>query len=478
MLFAGKPQPGRSTWYTPLVLLIGLTLIRGLFYLSIFPPFLAPDESAHFEAIRLIGQQHQWPTAEVYQTTPMHPQMDALFEQFRLWTLVGLYSPTRNLGVTDNLFIHYYPTQIAGSEVVADSYLMLYHVIVAPVSALFAPFDLATQVYILRVISVLFATLTVAVAWFTIQTIFPGKRLFALGAVSFIVFWPMHTHVTASINADGLAELIAALFFFILVKAWRNGFSFYKWLLLVGLLVVGMLTKPTMFFLLPTFVAVLIIYAGRRLMWTNRAVGGLISSLFIATWIGAIFLYENSNGGRRLLAIFSEGINLPEWTGYFTPAALKFYVGSLNFAVLSFGGLFGWSNIHIPWTWVKVWALILGIILVGVLLYVVQNLLEIGSRREHLNHYQKEILVIFLLAVGFCLMGVTLPIVITQSPSWGIHSRYYFPAIIPIALYLFLGTYQLMSNRLAKFLWPCWLLFWFGYDLIVLIFVLIPYLYS
>jgi 4-amino-4-deoxy-L-arabinose transferase-like glycosyltransferase len=355
---------------------------------------------------------------------------------------------------------------------------MLYHLSVAPLSALLAPFDLVTQVYVLRMVSVLLAVLTVAAAWFTIRTIFPNRKLFALGAVTFIVFWPMHSHVTASINADGLAELIAALFFLILAKAWRDGFSYIKWLLLFGILVTGILTKPTMFFLIPTLISVLVIYGGRKLRWNNKIIGGLVGSLFVVVWVGAVFLYENSNGGRKLLSIFSEGINLPDWAGYFTPATLMFYVRSLNFAVLSFAGLFGWSNIHIPWSWVRVWALVLGIVLVGILLFVTQNLLGIGSRQENLNQYQKEILAIFLAAIGFSLMGVTMPVVITQSPSWGIHSRYYFPVIVPIALYLFLGTYQLMPKRLGKVLWPGWLLFWFGYDLVILIYVLTPYLFS
>jgi hypothetical protein len=156
----------------------------------------------------------------------------------------------------------------------------------------------------------------------------------------------------------------------------------------------------------------------------------------------------------------------------------EFYVNSLNFAALSFAGLFGWSNIHIPWLWVKLWAVILGIILVGVFLFVVRNVLKPDSSKIKLERYQQEILIIFLLAIGFSLMGVTIPIVLTQSPSWGIHSRYYFPAIIPLAVYLFLGVYQLVPGRFLRFLWPGWLLVWFGYDLLILVFVLIPYLFS
>ncbi|RME76502.1 MAG: hypothetical protein D6784_05685, partial [Chloroflexi bacterium] len=197
---------------SPLALLVSLTLLRGLLYLSLFPPFFGPDEAAHFEAIRLIGQERKWPTQEVYQTTPMHPQMDTVFEQFRLWQLVGLYSPTRNLGVRDNLFIHYYPPQIAGNEVSADAYLMLYHLGVAPVAALLAPLPLTAQVYLLRLVSVLLAAGVVAAAWRTFRMVFPDRPVIALSACAFILFWPMHTHVTASINSDTLAEMVASLF--------------------------------------------------------------------------------------------------------------------------------------------------------------------------------------------------------------------------------------------------------------------------
>lgn len=473
-----KPHRLKTALQSPLILLIGLTLIRGLIYLSVFPPFLAPDESAHFEAIRLIGQENKWPTAEVYQATPMHPEMDMIFDQFRIWTLVGLHSPVKNLGVTNNLFVYYYPTQIAGSEVVGDSYLMLYHLGMASISWLTMPFNLVTQVYILRIVSVLLAALTVMVAWFTIRIIFPKRQIFALGVCTFIVFWPMHSHVTASINSDSLAELIGALFFLVMVRIWWKGFSISRGVMLVCLLGIGMLTKPTAFFLFPTLIAVLIIYIGRRFNWTRMIVGILIGILVVLTWVGSVFLYESSGGGRKIFLLIAEGIRFPHWSDYLTSEALFFYVRSLNFAVVSFAGLFGWSNIHIPWEWVRIWALLLFVVTLGILIFITKNLLGIGQTKDELTNFQREILVIFLIAIVFSLIGVTMPIIVTQSPSWGIHSRYYFPVIIPIALYLFLGVRQLVPERFHSFLWPGWLIGWVLYDAVVFVLILVPFLYS
>lgn len=471
-----KAQYFTALRQSPLTLLVGLFLIRGIIYLSVFPPFLAPDETAHFEAIRLIGQENKWPTHQVYLTTPMHPDMDATFERFRIWTLLGLYSPVKNLGVTDNLFIHYYPTQIAASEVVADSYLMLYHVTLAPLAGAVAWLDLAGQVYLLRFVSVLIAAASLMAAWVTLRALFPQEKIVALGACSFIVFWPMHSHVTASINADVLAELIGSLFFWLMVQIFRSGLTMWRGVMVAGLLGLAVLTKPTLYFLFPTLAAALIIYLGQKFKWPNRVIGLATGLLIVATWAGALLLYQNSAGGRRLLAIFSAPLSLPPWADYITPAARALYIQSLNFALISFGGLFGWSNIHIPWWWVRVLALLCFLVMGGVLLFIYQNLWKTGPAK--LDRQQKQIALVFLLAMIFSFSGIISPIVATQSGSWAIHSRYYFPVIIPISLYLFMGVRQLVPAWFDRFLWPGWLIAWIFYDSLVFLVVLIPYLYS
>jgi hypothetical protein len=484
ILSAGKlrlaaiPQTNSTSLSWPLILLVSLTLLRGLLYLSIFPPFLAPDESAHFEAIRLLGQEKKWPTAEVYSVTPMHPDMMAVFEKFRIWSLVNLYSPIRNLGVTSNLFIDYYPPQIAGSEVVADSYLMLYHLILAPVSAATASFDLVTQVYLLRFVSLLFATGTIVIAWFTVRSIFPAEPALALAVGVFITFWPMHTHVDASITVDPLAELIGSAFFLVLVTIFLKGFSRVRAILLLGLLALAVLTKPTTFFLFPTLAVALVIFFRHRLKWSTLVTASLLALLFMLTLVGSIVLHENSGGGRKLLSIFTFNLSLPDWSRVVAVEAGPLYLQSLNFAVLSFAGLFGWSNIHVPWGWVRFWAVLLFLIILGSLIFIYRHLLTAGQSGQEFSGLQRKILITFIFAIIFSFIGVITPILVTQSPSWGIHSRYYFPVIIPIALYLFFGFQQLFPLHFRHLALPAWVIAWFTYDSLVLLLVILPYLFS
>jgi len=469
------PLAKTSLINSPLVLLVALTLCRGFLYLSIFPPFLGPDEPAHFEAIRLIGQENRWPTRQVYQVTPMHPEMVSVFDRFEIWMLAGRSGPS-DLGAS-NLFVEYYPPQVVGSEVTAESYLMLYHLGMAPLSAGIRSFDLANQVFLLRLVSVIFATLTVIVAWFAIRAMFPARNIFALGACSFIVFWPMHTHLNSSINSDTLAELVGALFFFLVVYIYSRGLSLFRVVLMLGLLIIAIFTKPTLFFLFPTLITILILQVGQWLKWPKITVGLLIGGLVLITWFGGLSVYQISAGGRNPFSILSGPVRFPEWSEFVTRAAFIYYIKSLNFAAVSFGGLFGWS-IHIPWSWVKFVALVVGLSAVGILIFIYRELLGWGSQRENLNTRQKELLIIFLIALLFSSMGVFLPIVVMQSPKWGIHSRYYFPVLIPLALYFFIGFCQLVPVRFQRAMWPGWMLGWFVYDIAIFLVLLLPYLYS
>lgn len=463
----------RRTGRSPLLVLVGLALARGLLYLSLFPPFFAPDETAHFEAIRLIGQERKWPTQEVYQTTPMHPQMVATFEQFRIWRLVGLPSPLQS---QNNLFIYYYPPQIAGSEVQANAYLLLYHLGVAPLAAVLAPLPLVAQVYLLRLVSVLLAVATIAVAWRTFRLVFPDRPVIALSACAFILFWPMHTHVTAAINSDTLAELVASLFMLVGSQAMLTRLTRRRLALLLGLAGLGFLIKPTTFFILPTLLAGLLIYVLRRYRgWRPaRITAGLLGGA-VLVWAGGIFVYANTAAGRRPLAFLFDGVQWPHWANYLSPPALAYYVQSANFAVLSFAGLFGWSNLHIPWSWVRVWAVVLGLLILGGVWFCFRVFI---AGQSCFSDSQVDVLLLWLAALLFAFAGVTMPIFVTGSRSWGIHSRYYFPAIIPLAFFLTSAARQLLPARLRRFFWPAWPAGWAVYDAVIVVFILIPFIYS
>ncbi|NJN93903.1 MAG: hypothetical protein HC875_07330 [Anaerolineales bacterium] len=161
-----------------------------------------------------------------------------------------------------------------------------------------------------------------------------------------------------------------------------------------------------------------------------------------------------------------------------TDRPLSYYVTALNLAVISFAGLFGWSNIHIPWGWVRWWAAILFFVGGGGLVFCYQSLLGPARHAEEYSKLQRSLLIILFLALIFSFIGITAPIIGSESSSWSFHSRYYFPAVIPLALYLYFGFRQLFPSGWRKLALPTWVIGWFAYDCLVLFVVILPYLYS
>ena len=108
---------------------MSLTLgARLCFTSSIFPaPGWPPDEPAHFEAVRILGQQNQRPTQDYYQTQPVNLELDQSFRTFRFWELAERTTPTRWFDAIDlqNVSLLAYPYH--GHLVYAENYPLLPH---------------------------------------------------------------------------------------------------------------------------------------------------------------------------------------------------------------------------------------------------------------------------------------------------------------------------------------------------------------
>ncbi|MCB0210944.1 MAG: glycosyltransferase family 39 protein [Anaerolineae bacterium] len=467
--------------YKILALLIGLIIVRGLIYIAIIPPWLAPDEPAHFEAIRLIGQEGLLPTRDAYLTTPMHPEMHASFQTFQVWQLSRLappQAPRRPDQPSSDLFIDYYPPTSTGSLIIAGNYPLVYHQLMAPLSALIRNLSLVQQVYIMRLVSLLLTTLTVVCGWFFGRTIFPAQMRYALGLTSFLVFLPMHLHVDTAINSDVLVVVLVALYFLGLAKIFCKGPSL-PWLIITALaLGAAVITKPTSLFILPTTGVALLLYGARRFYWKPRLLAGLLPVVIAIAFIGSIVLFQVGDGGRAVSTL-DIAIEQPVVTGnYFSPAALAVYAYTIQWGFLSFWGLFGWANIPVLATGIRVvWLVCLGVGL-GVVIFGGRHLLQLGQQRRTLTSQQQDILLVLLCSLIFALISVYTPIIATQSTRWGPPARYFFPALLPLALYFFLGYQQLIPARFYRWTLPLWLTALFLFDTFTLAFVLIPYIYG
>jgi hypothetical protein len=465
-----------------LLTLLTLVIIRGVIYIAVVPPWLAPDEPAHFEAIRLLGQEYLLPTTDVYKITPMHPGMAASFEDFRIWQITRLAPPHPDKVGPENFvaepFIDYYPPTSTGHVVTAEGYPLVYHRLLAPLSGLLAPLPVVQQLYVLRLTSLLFTLITVTAGWFFARTIFPGNPVYALGATSFLIFLPMHMHVNTSVNADVLATMLASLFLLMLVRIFRAGISTGKLLLAASLLLIGILTKPTTLFLIPTVVVAITVYLARRLHWSPKLMFLLLALFSLIFFVGGVLFFQGANGGRiaSISSFSTDSISsLPD---YFSREALAVYLYTIRWGFLSFWGQFGWANLPLPGTWLWLLWRICGVVAVGVAIFLLKHVFRPGDDNNQLHPAQKDMLLVLFFGLIFALIQLYIPIIATQSAGWGPPSRYLFPALLPLALYAFLGFQQLLPASIWQLALPLWGGSLILFDALALGAVLLPVIYG
>lgn len=464
-----------------LILLLGLAFIRGLIYLSIFPPWVAPDEPAHFEAVRIIGQKQQLPSRDYYQSNPINPELSASFQTFRMWELLERVTPTELLQrrrLNDVPFIHYpYP----GKWVYAETYPLLPHQLLSFISGLVAPFDIAAELYILRLVSVTLSMLVTLLAWLITRRVFPDQPQFWLAIPAFILFLPMHTHIFASLNTDVFAITLTSFLLLLLISFFDQGLSAPKVVLVIILLALALFTKRTIVFTFLWVGFTGILYLGYRRNWPLKRmlIIGLVTlaCLGLGLWLvisnahlltnSAITLFNMNIGGNLPVDhLFFQNLSAPE--------LLRIYIRSGLFAFITFWGNFGGANINIPWAWA--WALMLGssLIICGALFYIMNQF----RHPERTGGNQQLILIVFISGVGLSLLNAFFPVLVS-GPTWGPPARYFFPVIIPVATFFFLGIWQLFPAKYRQtYLLPIWLAGLISYDLLVLTQVLIPYLYG
>ncbi len=464
--------------YLILALLLLLTVIRGLIYISIFPPWLTPDEPAHFEAIRILGQLSLRPTAEVQQNTPMLAEMPDTFADFRIWEISRRFRPDGHdpSGQLTATFPDYYPAASMGGIVAAGHYPLLYHSALSILSSAIKSADIVTQVYILRLVSLIWVVLTIALSWFFARTIFPDSLGYSLAVSSFILFLPMQMHVNTGISTDAPAMFIASLFFLLIAKIMMRPLSWPFLLAALATMLLAVLIKPTTLFIGPTFGVAILILLARKMNWPGKFLGAAIAIVSLLVMVGSVIMFQVSSGGRGLaMLLFSPGlINL----AVFIPnqQSIEIYIHTLRWGFLAFWGLFGWVTIYSPFNWIRVLWVLCALMGTGFVVFIWRNIIKPGA--SALTASQQNVFVVLAVGVIFALMGMYAPIIATQSLVWGPPGRYFFPALLPAAMVLFAGFKQLFPARLASLALPLWVTVWVTYDTAVILSVLLPEIYG
>ncbi|HMQ55412.1 MAG TPA: hypothetical protein PKD98_25240, partial [Anaerolineae bacterium] len=201
-----------------LYLLLALALVRGVMYATLVPPWQAPDEPAQFERAKAALDAEEWQATSVNGPAWYNDLIESLFI-FSAWDFIDVERPTAPGGLLNQYIVPYneaYQGQYSGRF----PYMLIgWPLMVA------ADQPLLTQLYLLRLNTVLMNVGIIFFAYLITQTIFPGHPFLTWGVPLLILFNPQHTHLLATVNNGNLAELLATATLYFLVRGLRQGFS-------------------------------------------------------------------------------------------------------------------------------------------------------------------------------------------------------------------------------------------------------------
>lgn len=429
-----------------LMLIVAGYLIAATLFAVVTPDWQNPDEPAHYNNIVHIAEGRGLPVLR-------HGDYD----QDYLSALVsGRFPP--HLSIAPLRYEAYQPP--------------LYYLVAAPIFLLSGG-----DLLILRLFNILLGAVSLALLYACLETVFPAKTLLTVGAVAFAAFLPMHVAMSASVNNDGLAELLllAAMLTLLRWMKWRfhrasaallTSSSSLEWqnLLLLGVLLgLGMATKIYAYLAMPLIAGMVLFtvwlapsahldrpsmcFTKRSFVQGWKAVLWVIVPallMVVPLWIRNIALYGPADplGLQMHDAVVIGQPTTAEWIE--REGWVNYIERGLDFTFRSFWGVFGWMGVFMD---TRVYILLLvftGALMLGLLWALVRFIC--GRPEADMDRYQFWVLGFFavmILAVLAGFVGYNLKFVQHQG-------RYLFWGLLPISAFVALAWRELMQPLQGK----------------------------
>lgn len=265
-------------------LVLGVALAQGLLHVALIPPWQHYDEPTHFEYAWLIADRGRLPT-EQEQDRTLRRELAASMIEHRFYHNL----PRPDL-LTDDGEI-----RIGISEL---DHPPAYYALVSLPLRLVHHLNVATQLYVARMVSLaLFLLVVVAAAGLAREVVPPAHPLRWLLPLTVALWPPFASHLTA-VNNDAGAVLMVSLFLWGAVRLLRRGLTVAGLLWVVGAAGLGALMKNTAalaLLLLPVLVGIAL-WKQRgwrwRWLWLGGVAAGLTVLVALVGWGDAAYWYR------------------------------------------------------------------------------------------------------------------------------------------------------------------------------------------
>lgn len=411
----------RATWLLVGGWLLVLSLVRGVMYSAVILPWQAPDEPWHFERVELTRVRDldvSWRDRD----PNLQAAIEKSMQEFRFWQFFPLH-----------------PLGEEGGQFHQPSF---YYRTVADVLRITRQSDLFSRFMMARLMSVVFTTAVVMIAWLCARILFPNDPFLQVGIPAFVALQPMFSYIGSTVNNDNLVKVFTSLVLLAMTWMLMRGSSLPNLALLVGAVMLSWNTKRVSVFMVPAVALAIpltfIFHPPRTIIGRLGIIATVIGALIGIMTVfrsGLLVMWWNRTWQRilysRELPDFGEMLDVfgRVWRTYVT-AIFK-----------SFWASFGWMNVEVHPAWYMLMMLVSLVALAGLFrLFLDRSSVKANVDLRQwmvLGLYGLSVLVLLALAFGNFLFAETGDFIWAKGhlPQ----GRYLFPAIIPLASLFVLG---------------------------------------
>ncbi|MHB1295904.1 MAG: glycosyltransferase [Anaerolineae bacterium] len=443
-----------------LTLLILVTLVSGLVWSIVVPPFHAPDERSHFQyAQRIARFGSAEVTAEHYMPDEVGLygaliQMDAVHAgaSLDLADRAGIQAALTTLeeDAAKTHYSAYDATVVQRDRQFCAQHPPLYYTLSAVVQRVLEPWSVRVRWLANRWLSVVMGVIAVACAYGVGRAVWPCSKGRALLLGVLVAFQPMFSLVTSVVNNQALEIALFTAFLWVGLWGMRRGLSMRTALILGLLLSAGMLTKVSFAVAAPfgavVAVAGLVVSRRQGATWfasLRRTFAGLAPCLLAGAW----YLAQQRALGGSLLGVY--GTPGPQRVTLLGHLMAYDWTVVYQDVLHTYWGVFGWLDTPMPYALHRAltWLTLAAVWSAG--WWIVRGLFarERERRRVSARLAALGVAAFSMLAFYFYL---DYRVARDIGGSFGVQGRYYLPALAAQMAWLMIGLAYPVPRRLRS----------------------------
>jgi 4-amino-4-deoxy-L-arabinose transferase-like glycosyltransferase len=234
----------------------------------VVPPFQVPDEIAHFGYAQYVAETGRPPSQKL--AVPYSEEEQLTLQDLEFFNVIGrvqlrgIIDKGEDRALRAAFATHPSPIGPGGMTSVTNQ-PPLYYALEAIPYWLSPSSNILTRLVFMRLLSALLAAGTVLAVFMFLRELFPKTSWSWTAGALVVAFQPTFAFIAAGVQGDNLLFLASASTLWLLLRAYRRGFTRRRAIAIGVAVAVGLLAKLTFIALIPGICLALALLAGREL---------------------------------------------------------------------------------------------------------------------------------------------------------------------------------------------------------------------